>query len=91
MKITSTDPRIMAVRNHKLVGKGSCSSIDECLDDLELLKELDLYKVKTPEEAIKWALEYEDLTMEQSLNCRWGEDDDPQLIEYKKWKEKVKK
>lgn len=80
---------IDAIRNHPLIGRGSCTSIDECYDNK------DLWEMFGPpagnhtiEAAIKDAIESEDLHMEQGLNARWGEDDDPQLKEYQEWNER---
>jgi hypothetical protein len=82
---TMDDPRITAVRANKKVGRGSCSSIDECMTDEELLAALNENGVKTPATAVKWALRHERLYLEQGLNQRWGEDDDPQLLNYREF------
>lgn len=79
--------RVTAIRNHSKVGRGTCTSVDECWDDKEILEFLDDNNLLTSEAAIAWALEQEGLYLEQSLNCRWGEDDDPQLAEWNEWNE----
>jgi hypothetical protein len=84
------DPRVVAVRADRLVGHGTCSSIDECYSDQELLEALDESEVKTPEDAIKWAREGEGLHLEKGLNQRWGEDNDPQLLNWKEWNDRLK-
>ena len=81
------DERLKAIRNDGLVGRGTCSSIDECYDDIELIQQLDDNKLHTPAAAVKWARESEGLWVEQGLNQRWGEDDDPQLLAYNEWQE----
>ena len=81
------DERVKAIRNDDLVGRGSCSSIDECYDDKELAQQLDDYSIHTPVAAVKWARESEGLRVEDALNYRWGEDDDPQLTAYYEWQE----
>ena len=81
------DERVKAIRNDDLVGRGSCSSIDECYSDGELAQQLDDYSIHTPVAAVKWARESEGLWLEQGLNQRWGEDDDPQLLAYNEWQE----
>jgi len=81
------DERVKAIRNDALVGRGTCSSIDECYDDSELAQQLDDYSIHTPAAAVKWARESEGLWLEQGLNQRWGEDDDPQLLAYNEWQE----
>jgi len=77
--------RIDAIRNHPKVGRGSCTSVDECWDDKEIIEFLDENNITTEEGAIEWALEQEGLFLEQGLNQRWGEDDDPQLIAWQEW------
>jgi hypothetical protein len=74
-----TDPRIVAIRNDKVVGAGTCSSIDECYSDDDLLDALNGLDIMTPEAATKWARECEGLFLEQACNARWGEDLDPEL------------
>jgi len=76
------DTLVKAIREDKLVGAGSCTSIDECFDDHEIAEELQREGITTVEGAIKWARDREGLWLEQGLNCRWGEDDDPQLKAY---------
>ena len=79
--------RITAIRNHPKVGAGSCTSVDECWDDKDIIEFLDDNGIQTGEGAIEWALEQEGLHLEQGLNQRWGEDDDPQLIAWNEWNE----
>ena len=79
--------RVTAIRNHPKVGAGSCTSVDECWDDKDIIEFLDDNNVTTEAGAIEWALDQEGLFLEQGLNCRWGEDDDPQLIAWKEWNE----
>lgn len=76
---------IKAVRKDRLVGVGSCSSIDECYEDEELWEVI--REAKSPQEAVKLAREAEGIFLEQEANCRWGEDDDPQLENLRQWKE----
>jgi hypothetical protein len=73
------DPRVKAVREDKAVGVGSCSSIDECMSDTELLEALDTAKVSSPKDAVKWARDDEGLYLDRACDARWGDDDDPQL------------
>jgi len=77
--------RVTAIRNHSKVGRGTCTSVDECWDDKDIIQFLDENGVQTEEGAIEWALEQEGLFLEQGLNQRWGEDDDPQLIAWNEW------
>ena len=83
------DSRVEAIRSSKIVGRGSCSSIDECMSDAELVQELDDDKVTDPTKAVEWAIDREDLHLENGLNTRWGEDTDPQLATYLEFKASV--
>jgi len=74
---------IAAIRKDLVVGRGTCSRIDECLDDKDLVKDLAGHGISTVTAALKWAREDEGLFREEGLNQRWGEDDDPQLKEYR--------
>lgn len=86
-----TNAMVTAIRNDSLVGRGTCSSIDECMDDKDLVKELTEQGISTIADAIKWAREGEESFLEEGLNQRWGEDDDPQLEAYNEFKEKMEK
>jgi len=77
--------RVIAIRNHPKVGRGTCTSVDECWDDKDIVEFLDENNITTEEGAVEWALEQEGLFLEKGLNQRWGEDDDPQLIEWQEW------
>jgi len=74
---------VAAIRADKVVGKGTCSSIDECHSDEDLEYYLDKDGITTIVAALKWAREQEGFFQEQGLNQRWGEDDDPQLVNYR--------
>ena len=81
------DARIEAIRSDKNVGRGSCTALDECYSDGEIIAALNdagipLLAVRT---AVTWAYEQEGLQREQALNARWGEDDDPQLASRVEW------
>jgi len=79
------DPRVEAVRKDELVGNGTCTTVDEALEDSELLEYLEEDKVTTPEAAVAWARDFEGLRKEQATNCRWGEDDDPEVKASEEW------
>lgn len=79
--------RVEAIRNHPKVGRGSCSSIDECWDDSDIIDFLDENNILTPEGAVTWALEQEGLQLQAALNARWGSDDDEQLKAWEEWNE----
>ena len=84
------DSRVLAIREHKLIGRGSCTSIDECWEDGEILSWLDENHITTDEGSVEWALSQEGLWLESGLNQRWGADDDPQLLAWQKWNEELK-
>lgn len=81
------DERVEAIRAHPLVGRGSCSRLAECVSDQEIADELDDLMITDPAKAVEWALDDEELWLEQGLNQRWGEADDPQLLDYRRFKE----
>jgi len=70
---------ITAIRNDKLVGKGTCTGIDEGRSDDELIFILDLDKLSTINQAVEAARDGEELDLEMATNARWGEDSDPEL------------
>ena len=82
--------RIKAIREHRLVGNGSCTSVDECWTDAEILEFLDKYRIESPEGAVKWALEQEGMWREKGLNCSSGEPDCPLVQSYRQWEVDVK-
>ncbi len=82
MKERSNDNRVKAIRADLRVGRGSCSSIDECWEDQELIEAMNEAHVETETEAVHWALQQQRAFLEEGLNQRWGDDDDPQLLEY---------
>jgi len=75
--MTDRERLIKAVRKDSVVGRGSCSSIDECYDDNDLWEVIG--EAKSEAEAVKLARENEELWLDQACDARWGEDDDPQL------------
>ena len=82
--------RVKAIREDALVGSGSCSSIDECLTDIEVRDLLDEDNITIPYEAVKWARDRELFYLENATNYRWGGDDDPQLSAYHSFKKQMK-
>jgi hypothetical protein len=75
---------VQAVRGDAKVGRGTCTSIDECFDDEELIERFRESKDKSRKEALDLAYEMEGLWREKGLeaNCDSGEP----LDEY--WKER---
>ena len=82
--------RIEAIREHKLVGRGSCTSVDECWTDDEIIERLDEYGIESPEGAVKWALEQESMWHERALNASSGEPDCNLKRGWQQWQEDVK-
>jgi hypothetical protein len=76
------DPRVKMIRENEVIGSGSCSTIDECISDAELVEMMEEHNV-TVDDVIEWAYDYEGLQLEAGLNQRWGEDDDVQLKEHR--------
>jgi len=79
------DSRVSAIRDDALVGRGSCTSIDECFTDNEVEELLDEMTITEDIDAVRWAREHEGLWLEKGLNQRWGSDDDPQLKMWNEW------
>lgn len=55
VKARGIDLRVNAIRNDRVVGRGTCSWIDECLTDAELAAHLDKAGKRTPKTAVAWA------------------------------------
>ena len=83
--------RVKAIRENKLVGKGSCSTVDECYSDKDLLDELNAEDIDTDEKAIKWAISEQLMYLEDATNYRWGEDSDQEVTALKHFRSKMKK
>jgi len=49
----SEDPRVVAVRADRKVGRGTCSYIDETMTDAELLEQVERVGAKTPTAAVR--------------------------------------
>lgn len=84
-----SDPRVEAIRQDPVIGRGTCSSVDECYEDKELVEHLDKEGIVTEKAAVTWARGLEQVFQEQNLNARWGEDSDPQLAQWNEWKQKL--
>lgn len=70
--------RVKAIRDDEEVGNGTCSYIDECWSDAELITMMDEDNIKTEAEAVDWARDTQSLQMEMERNAGWGApDDDP--------------
>lgn len=81
---------VAAIRADKLVGRGSCTSVDECWTDEDLTEYLARDDVTTVEGAVRWARESEGLWLEKAADARWGEDDDPELEELRSFRRRMK-
>lgn len=55
------DERVKAIRADKKIGEGSCSTVDECYTDKELIAELDEAGITSPEAAVKHFREFEQI------------------------------
>jgi len=75
-----------AVRKDRVVGHGTCSMVDECLSDTELAESLVFEGISTPEAAIKYARGRQAQYLERALNCRFGENNDPELLAWNEFK-----
>ena len=73
--MSEPDKWVEAIRQHKLGGRGSCSSIDECWSDVELSEMLVEQGIKSEKAAVTWALDVEGMWHERALNASSGEED----------------
>ena len=78
---------VEAIRNDKRVGRGSCTYIDECWDDKDILKFLKDKGVTTEAGAVIWAHDTEGLILDQGAQCTSGEPDCPLVKAAKEWSE----
>ena len=52
---TLLEDSLKAIRNDERIGNGTCSMIDECMDDEEIIEDLEKASVTTVKEALKVA------------------------------------
>jgi hypothetical protein len=78
---------IAAIRQDTLVGTGSCSVVDECMEDAELIALFKIHNCHHTHVAVNHARDIQESYLERALDCRFGEDTDPQLIAWNEWKE----
>jgi hypothetical protein len=64
-RLRRNDPRIRAIREHKIFGFGSCSPIDETFTDVELEDRLNEVEAVTVADAMKWAWFQHELVCDQ--------------------------
>lgn len=77
---------IDAIRKHPLIGRGTCTTIDECYDRAELWPAFGIPAGNmTLEAAINAAIESEDLRMDRMMDCRFGDDDDAEIAMKDEW------
>tara|TARA_R100001244_G_scaffold43378_1_gene38989 strand:- start:197 stop:385 length:189 start_codon:yes stop_codon:yes gene_type:complete len=57
------------------------------MSDRELTTALDDNRCIGVDVALKWARDKEEYSLNAALNTRWGENNDPELIAWNKWKE----
>jgi len=65
-----TDPRVTAIRADKRFGRGSCSFIDECYSDSELLARLDENNITSVKDALAWAEDYVEMYESYAADIR---------------------
>jgi hypothetical protein len=91
MKLSEWTSVIDAVIEHPLLGANP-SSVTACALGPKGVREhlewmFDDPKELSSDKAIKEMVKFEDAHVEQALNCRWGEDSDPELLAYRAWQE----
>tara|TARA_R110000824_G_scaffold103508_1_gene245954 strand:+ start:132 stop:377 length:246 start_codon:yes stop_codon:yes gene_type:complete len=78
--------RVRAIREHKRVGRGSCTYVDECWSDKDILAFLDKDGVTTAQGAVDWAIDSEGLIRDQGASCTSGEKDCPLVRAAEEWR-----
>ena len=89
--MSESDKWVQTIREHALVGRGSCTSIDECWSDGELSEMLIEQGIKSEKAAVRWALEREGMWHERALNASSGEPDCNLKRGWLQWQELIKK
>lgn len=89
MEVQSTevvvDPRVRAIRADKRVGVGSCTYIDETFSDSELVEDLDMHGIWSPVASVRWAMDFQEMKLDQGTNASSGEKDCPLIAAYQAW------
>lgn len=67
--LAKRDPRVVAIRADKKVGRGSCSSIDEAMEDREVVAALDAAGITSVTGALGWAYAAEAHHIDQWLDA----------------------
>ena len=89
--MSESDKWVQTIRENKLVGRGSCTSIDECWSDAELSEMLIEQGIKSEKAAVRWALEVEGMWHERALNASSGEEDCNLKRGWLQWQELIKR
>ena len=63
------DNRVKVIREDMMVGRGSCTHIDEVFSNEDLIYWLDQDEVYTTKGAVEWARDYERLKIEMAVEC----------------------
>lgn len=64
------DPRVVAVRADDVVGLGTCTYVDECFTDEELVTYLNRAEIKTPKDAINEMRTFNELKESQERDVQ---------------------
>lgn len=89
-EMAQKDARVQAIRKDHRVGLGTCTSIDECWSESEILEFLDDNNIKSAKAAVDWAYEQEGLFREKGANCSSEEPDCELIRSAKEWSEVMK-
>lgn len=74
---------LAVVRASGALGRGSCSTIDECYEDADLLDEYEteLFSGSTPVKIVKWAIEMEGIYWERLGLHGWTKEHKSEIAE----------
>ena len=80
------DARVIVIREDSLVGRGSCTTVDEGLRAYDLAEMMDRDGVTTLEQAVGWARALELLLLDNATNATSGEPGCPLIAAYDSFK-----
>ena len=87
---TTTEPkddaRVIVIREDSLVGRGSCTTVDERYAAADLVEAMDRDGVATLEQAVAWARSLEGLLLDHATNATSGEPGCPLIAAYDSFK-----
>lgn len=78
---------VRIIRSDDKVGRGSCSTLDECYGDAELVEKFG--HLTSRRAVLRAAYASEDLQIDRMLDARFGDDDDAEVKIAAEWRSKL--